>query len=126
MFVCVYKGYSKRVCISSSLSLIPKNLVVLFNVVTVGKLLNIPQLLDQCSISLKIAMHSILFICYKRAKLLLLLHNTNTVSYRIWPVLFFFFARVFHHPVWLFGDWRVCRCVYYIPAGRGGGPPSED
>lgn len=35
-------------------------------------------------------------------------------------------ARVFHHPVWLFGDWLVCVCVYYIPAGRGGGPLGED
>lgn len=35
-------------------------------------------------------------------------------------------ARVFDRPLWLFGDWLVCVCVYYIPAGRGGGPLGMD
>ncbi len=36
-------------------------------------------------------------------------------------------ARVFHHPVWLFGDGLVCvRVCALVPAGRGGGPLGED
>lgn len=35
-------------------------------------------------------------------------------------------AHVFQHPVWLFADWLVSVCVYYIPAGRGGGALGGD
>lgn len=36
---------------------------------------------------------------------------------------FFFFASA---RVWWFGDWLVSVCVYYIPAGRGGGALGGD
>lgn len=28
-------------------------------------------------------------------------------------------ARVFHHPVWLFGDWLVCACITSLQGGEG-------